>query len=95
MPICSESIANSKILKMGFLLLIGGVPLGVPLLFYMLSKLMIHNSFLGQTAAKIGQTDSCVKGSLAMCVPCLNLYCLCKQRGMIREKEGVEVPLTA
>merc|ERR1712141_400961 len=42
----------------------------------------------GQTAAKIGQTDSCLKGCLVTCVPCLNLYCMCKQREKIRTNEG-------
>ena len=45
---------------------------------------------LGNTAAKIGQT-TCLKGTLAMFVPCLNFYCLCQNRKLIREANGVEV----
>merc|ERR1711970_44511 len=43
----------------------------------------------GNTAAKVGQTD-CLKGCLSMFVPCLNLYCLCQNRKMVREANGIE-----
>jgi len=46
----------------------------------------------GHTAAKAGQTD-CLKGCLSMFVPCLNLYCLCQNRKMIRESNGEDVSI--
>ena len=48
------------------------------------------SNYLGNTAAKVGQT-TCLKGTLAMGVPCLNFYCLCQNRKLVREANGVEV----
>jgi len=47
------------------------------------------SNYLGNTAAKVGQT-TCLKGTLAMGVPCLNFYCLCQNRKLVREANGVE-----
>jgi len=43
----------------------------------------------GKNAEAAGVT-SCLMGGLSMFVPLLNLYCLIKVRGAIREKYGIE-----
>ena len=44
----------------------------------------------GQTAEMSGQGSCCCYGLLAF-VPCLSIFLLCQQRGIIREKENIPV----
>ena len=44
----------------------------------------------GQTAEMTGQGSCCCYGCLAF-VPCLSIFLLCQQRGIIREKENIPV----
>ena len=44
----------------------------------------------GQTAEMSGQGSCCCYGLLAF-VPCLSIFLLCQQRGIIREKEDIPV----
>lgn len=43
----------------------------------------------GQNAEAVGET-SCLMGALALFVPLLDIYCLWKVRGAVREKYGIE-----
>ena len=44
----------------------------------------------GQTAEMTGQGGCCCYGCLAF-IPCLSIFLLCQQRGIIREKEDIPV----
>lgn len=43
----------------------------------------------GQNAEAVGVT-SCVMGAIALFIPIVNLYCLIKVRGAVREKYGID-----
>lgn len=49
---------------------------------------------IGKNAEGLDQGNCCCYGFLSACFPCLGLIFTCQHRGIIREREGIEVSLT-
>ena len=49
---------------------------------------------IGKNAEGLNQGGCCTYGFLSACCPCLSLIFNCQQRGLIREREGIEVSWT-